>query len=362
MKMNMPLSIFESELHVIVSDCERYPEIETGGALFGLWTQTGAPVVMLATRSGANAVHEVTHFLQDEREHKQAREFLWESFGLQWIGLWHSHHRLGLEELSSGDVSRTRHLANAHSLDRFCEILCFWSRREMARNDRLQVNLKPFIYLAAKRGTTAASEFRLLSGYSPARGSVGRYSVNLLSMRPSSPRSNYTTVTSKPLVMGNLASEDGQERPQPLLSRLTGGWNHNPHVAAYAANRQLNALPPPGDAGTRDRHYDDEEGNADAESSAGPTPFERFQQYLVSRVIPGLEHRFGPDIDVELTELEHDRAQIVITLNRCEIRLEADCRSMKPTRCELSCSQTTVNTYARSIEDCIREAVSGLSR
>ncbi len=75
MKMNMPLSIFESGLHVIVGDCERYPEIETGGALFGLWTQTGAPVVMLATRSAPMPSMNVTHFLADERNTNRHASF-----------------------------------------------------------------------------------------------------------------------------------------------------------------------------------------------------------------------------------------------------------------------------------------------
>src|SRR4051794_36109970 len=97
--------IFESELAVVIDETRHHPEIETGGSLFGLWTNAGSPTIFLATRPGPNAIHHVTQFEQDVETHYRLDEISLKQFGTQSLGLWHSHHQIGLEELSSGDVA-----------------------------------------------------------------------------------------------------------------------------------------------------------------------------------------------------------------------------------------------------------------
>ncbi|MBT3224231.1 MAG: hypothetical protein HN348_34620, partial [Proteobacteria bacterium] len=98
------LRIFASEIHAIVSEIRRYPHTETGGDLFGLWSHGGAPTVFLASLPGPGAIRQSHHFQQDPATHISLERLVWDYFGLQCVGLWHSHHRLGLEHLSRGDI------------------------------------------------------------------------------------------------------------------------------------------------------------------------------------------------------------------------------------------------------------------
>ena len=81
-----------------------YPNIETGGQLFGFWTSTGTPVIMFAIGPGKNAQHNHTSFIQDQAYMLNIGKAIHNKFRLQHIGDWHSHHNLGLERPSGGDV------------------------------------------------------------------------------------------------------------------------------------------------------------------------------------------------------------------------------------------------------------------
>lgn len=86
----------------------QYPEIETGGDLFGYWTHTGSPVVSYVIGPGLHSRHNPTSFYQDERYLHDIGTELYDQHGLQHIGEWHSHHRLGLNQPSYGDVDTVR--------------------------------------------------------------------------------------------------------------------------------------------------------------------------------------------------------------------------------------------------------------
>ena len=95
--------IFESELDQLGAWTAAWPARETGGALFGYWTHSGAPVVVLTTGPGPGARHEEAAFYQEAAFLESSQREVWEAYGLQHIGEWHSHHRLGLAEPSAGD-------------------------------------------------------------------------------------------------------------------------------------------------------------------------------------------------------------------------------------------------------------------
>ncbi|MES2644200.1 MAG: hypothetical protein V4850_32240 [Myxococcota bacterium] len=101
----MEALIYESEVEAMSAWMADFPRVETGGELFGLWTHTGAPVVMLAIGPGPRARHNATSFYQDttylETEHRR----VWEGHGLVDLGNWHSHHHIGLAEPSGGDIA-----------------------------------------------------------------------------------------------------------------------------------------------------------------------------------------------------------------------------------------------------------------
>lgn len=97
--------IYRSEMDYISRCILDYPNIETGGQLFGYWTSDGTPVVCYAIGPGHKAQHHQTSFVQDWDYVKTIGEELHKQFRLQHIGEWHSHHQLGLAHPSSGDVN-----------------------------------------------------------------------------------------------------------------------------------------------------------------------------------------------------------------------------------------------------------------
>lgn len=97
--------IYRSEIDYISRCILDYPNIETGGQLFGYWTALGVPVVMYVIGPGRNAQHNPTSFIQDQSYLQEVGKELHRIFRLQHIGEWHSHHQLDLAQPSGGDVN-----------------------------------------------------------------------------------------------------------------------------------------------------------------------------------------------------------------------------------------------------------------
>jgi len=100
--------IYDSEIDRVAQLTVEYPDIETGGSLFGYWTHSGSPVVSYVAGPGQSSQHNVYSFYQDERYLHDLGTELYDQHGLQHVGEWHSHHRLGLNQPSSGDVDTVR--------------------------------------------------------------------------------------------------------------------------------------------------------------------------------------------------------------------------------------------------------------
>ena len=97
--------IYRSEIDFISRCILDYPNIETGGQLFGFWTSDGTPVVMYVIGPGTNAQHHQTSFVQDQNYPDIVGRELHRRYRLQHIGEWHSHHQLDLARPSGGDVN-----------------------------------------------------------------------------------------------------------------------------------------------------------------------------------------------------------------------------------------------------------------
>jgi hypothetical protein len=104
-------------------DAQHWGTDETGGALHGLFTHRGEPVVLLATEAGPGATREATHFAQDPEYVTAVNRELWRRYGIQYVGNWHSHHWLNLPALSGGDVGQMRGLAGRNGLQRMVQIV-----------------------------------------------------------------------------------------------------------------------------------------------------------------------------------------------------------------------------------------------
>lgn len=116
--------IYSSELDYIARCIQDFPNIETGGQLYGAWTASGAPRVIYAIGPGPRANHQSTFFNQDV-EYLEAIGAKLKEYGLQHIGEWHSHHHLGLPHPSGHDAQTMQNGISQLNLNRL--LLCIGS-------------------------------------------------------------------------------------------------------------------------------------------------------------------------------------------------------------------------------------------
>lgn len=115
-------SIYRSEFEAILKEIAASPDCETGGELFGFYRDDGTPVVCYAIGPGPNANHQFAFFNQDLDYLETTGETLVGGFGLEHIGEWHSHHRLGLARPSGHDAATVANGVKIRGRRRF--LLC----------------------------------------------------------------------------------------------------------------------------------------------------------------------------------------------------------------------------------------------
>lgn len=124
-KAPSPLAIiYRSELDYLARCVLDYPNIETGGQLFGYWTSQGAPVVLYVIGPGRNANHQQAFFNQDINYLDSIGNELLNRYALQHIGEWHSHHQLGLARPSGHDARTMFHGLQSTPLRRLLLCIC----------------------------------------------------------------------------------------------------------------------------------------------------------------------------------------------------------------------------------------------
>jgi hypothetical protein len=170
--------IYRSEIDCIVNETAAHPDIETGGSIYGLWTDKGNATIVLAIGPGPAAKRSTTQFEQDLRTHQGVARTLLDTFGVQALGLWHSHHGLGLHELSGGDVRRTVRFAQRADQTKFCDLLTYFTRTLWHGERSSDVTVKPYVYVDAKTGRRAPTCFEVLPGVSPIRQALDRMAAD----------------------------------------------------------------------------------------------------------------------------------------------------------------------------------------
>jgi len=115
--------IYRSELEYISKVILSSPDQEIGGELFGLWTHSGAPVVMYVTGPGPHAQQSVAFFRQDVFYLQEMGKALRRKYCLQHIGAWHSHHKLGLSVPSGHDEKTMYNALKNSGIDKFFMVL-----------------------------------------------------------------------------------------------------------------------------------------------------------------------------------------------------------------------------------------------
>jgi len=133
------LLIHQAELNNLAGWVLEHPHDETGGDLFGFWTHSGSPTVQLVLGPGEKARHEAAAFYQDRNYLERAGRYVQQYHGLQHIGDWHSHHRLGLRTPSNGDVNTARRVFEYTEFPRFMLLIATIERDDTERSGWRQV-------------------------------------------------------------------------------------------------------------------------------------------------------------------------------------------------------------------------------
>ena len=133
-----------------------HPAKETGGNLFGLWSDNQEPVLHVVLGPAIGCTRTEVSFYQSIPYLQRVGKVLTEQFQLCHIGEWHSHHQLYLSEPSMGDSSTvTRNFPRGT-----CGFLLIIAN--IVQNGR--VTLSPYLYKEGQ-STYERGEIKLLGKY-----------------------------------------------------------------------------------------------------------------------------------------------------------------------------------------------------
>ena len=97
--------MFEEDVAMMRQLVLLHPAKETGGNLFGLWSDNREPVLHVVLGPAIGCTRTEVSFYQSIPYLHRVGKVLTEQFQLCHIGEWHSHHQLHLSEPSTGDSS-----------------------------------------------------------------------------------------------------------------------------------------------------------------------------------------------------------------------------------------------------------------
>ncbi|MCX6062805.1 MAG: hypothetical protein NTV26_01220 [Caldiserica bacterium] len=158
--------IYDGELEIMARFVADYPGIETGGDLFGFWTHTGSPMIEYVLGPGDHADHNDTAFYQESPFLKSAGGILRDLHGLQHVGTWHSHHRLGLTEPSRGDSNTMQRALDKNGFNAWLLTICNFADKSDG------VEMRAYLYHAHGGGERQQSTWLILPGASPVRAAI----------------------------------------------------------------------------------------------------------------------------------------------------------------------------------------------
>jgi hypothetical protein len=126
--------IYQNNLDLISMYTLDYPNVETGGELFGFWTHTGFPVVQVVTGPGEKVDRSSVFFRQDAKYMIEVHRYVNNRHGMQHLGSWHSHHKMDLARPSNYDIKTVQQAMKFHKLGKL-----FISITNI-RNDQTEIN------------------------------------------------------------------------------------------------------------------------------------------------------------------------------------------------------------------------------
>ena len=168
--------VYENDYEEIQNLVQFYPNIETGGDLFGLWKDERTVVIQQFIGPGKDCKRTPTSFHQDIEYLHKVGSLITTEEGLCNVGEWHSHHQIGMPEPSGADrrtvFSNMPHLG----LERFVLFIATiegkgFSGKKRSRDVELSdIKLRPFLFLGSSQDIVKG-EIQIIPGANPHRRS-----------------------------------------------------------------------------------------------------------------------------------------------------------------------------------------------
>jgi hypothetical protein len=178
---------YQSELNFIANCVLDYPDLETGGDYFGFWNKYNMPVVVFVTGPGPKTSRSPTSFYQDIDYLHKTGNYINENHALEHIGSWHSHHKLGLEHPSGGDVNTMRNALSNQNLNRFFITIC-----NIKESSKIKIN--GFLFSNDYSSFYKEVEWNVIAQVSPIRK---QEKDNPLFTKPNTQKSTFLVTTTK---------------------------------------------------------------------------------------------------------------------------------------------------------------------
>jgi hypothetical protein len=176
--------MFESEMRVVAGLSNAWENTEVASSIYGLQADDGSFVIFLVTAPGQDAMCNSVSCQHDLPFFYRTTRIIEDAFGLKWIGDQHSHHWMGLNLPSAGDLDQVRSVTSKNGRGRWCGIIttkvrdtarqAFRGLRQnsTSRAPSPQVKVNAFIYTSPRKGQFVRARIRVLAGMSPVRLSL----------------------------------------------------------------------------------------------------------------------------------------------------------------------------------------------
>merc|ERR1712130_160604 len=152
-------TVYDGDLFEVYSNTAQYPTVETGGDLFGVFTEDGNVMISRIIGPGPKSSHLVTHFTQDADFLLNEKERL-QGHNLKRIGSWHSHHKLSGQEPTASDCEEVSFLMESQQLDKFVQMITY-------TDDHTQkVSAKAYLFQRGSKDFVPLT-LNILTGLSP---------------------------------------------------------------------------------------------------------------------------------------------------------------------------------------------------
>ena len=162
------VAIYADEYKQICAWVLKNQTLETGGDLFGLWSDDHSAVIQLVLGPGRNCQRTTHSFYQDVAYLEKVGSNLTSEEGVCHIGEWHSHHRIGLKQPSGGDERTVWTNMPQYNLRRFLLFIANIEPKADHGEDVVSVGCFLFEQTGTKRKVLKGN-FNLLPKESPFR-------------------------------------------------------------------------------------------------------------------------------------------------------------------------------------------------